>query len=135
MIRPDSDRDLREIPVSTLAYIGDAVYELYVRLHMYRVCRGPSGDLHGRCIRKVAAGAQSVAVQRLLPLLDDDEKAVYRRARNQDPSSRPRHADPIAYASATGLEAVVGYLYLKADDDRLDLLMRQILTAEALDDG
>ena len=127
MILPAVGRDLREVPVSVLAYIGDAVYELYVRMHSCRDCLGKSGQLHRRSVRKVKAQAQAQAVQKLLPLLGEDELSIYRRGRNSQPSSRSRHADPADYQMATGLEALIGYLALRNDDQRLDDLMTRIL--------
>ncbi|NLO35686.1 MAG: Mini-ribonuclease 3 [Clostridiaceae bacterium] len=127
MILPAVGRDLREVPVSVLAYIGDAVYELYVRMHSCRDCLGKSGQLHRRSVSKVKAQAQAQAVQKLLPLLGEDELSIYRRGRNSQPSSRSRHADPADYQMATGLEALIGYLALRNDDQRLDDLMTRIL--------
>ena len=127
MILPAVGRDLREVPVSVLAYIGDAVYELYVRMHSCRDCLGKSGQLHRRSVSKVKAQAQAQAVQKLLPLLGEDELTIYRRGRNSQPSSRSRHADPADYQMATGLEALIGYLALRNDDQRLDDLMTRIL--------
>ena len=127
MILPAVGRDLREVPVSVLAYIGDAVYELYVRMHSCRDCLGKSGQLHRRSVSKVKAQAQAQAVQKLLPLLGEDELSIYRRGRNSQPSSRSRHADPADYQMATGLEALIGYLALRTDDQRLDDLMTRIL--------
>ena len=124
---PSLTRDLREVPISVLAYIGDAVYELYARIHSCNSCPGKSGQLHRRAVSIVRAQAQAAAMRRLLPLLQDDELAVYRRGRNSQPSSRSKHADPADYLMATGLEALIGYLSLKNDDRRLDELMALIL--------
>jgi ribonuclease-3 family protein len=76
---PVIDRDVREMPVSVLAYIGDAVYELYVRMHSCRSCLGKSGQLHRRSVSLVRAKAQAQAVQKLLPMLGEDELSIYRR--------------------------------------------------------
>lgn len=124
---PAVERDWREIPISVLAYIGDAVYELYVRLHQCSQCAGKSGQLHRRSVRFVKAHAQAIAVRRLLPFLNEEESSVFRRGRNSQPASRSRHAEPADYQMATGLEAVIGYLSLKRDDKRLDQLMAMIL--------
>jgi len=123
----ENSRDLREIPISTLAYIGDAVYEVYVRMYQCHVCQGKSGQLHKRSVNIVKAKAQAEAVRKLLPFFNEEELAVYRRGRNSHPAARSRHADPIEYRMATGLEAVIGYLSLKKDDMRLDELMERIL--------
>ena len=127
---PVIDRDVREMPVSVLAYIGDAVYELYVRMLSCRGCLGKSGQLHRRSVSLVRAKAQAQAVQKLLPLLGEDELSIYRRGRNSQPSSRSRHADPADYQMATGLEALIGYLALSDREQRLDDLMTRILEDE-----
>ncbi len=119
--------DLRETPISVLAYIGDAVYELYVRLFTSSHYQGKSGALHRMSVHLVKAGAQAAAMQRLMPLLTDEETAIFRRGRNSQPGSMSKHADPADYLMATGLEAVIGYLYLKKDEVRLDHLMAMIL--------
>lgn len=119
--------DLREVPISVLAYIGDAVYELRIRLYLCQKSNAKSGVLHRETIKWVRAAAQAAAVDRLLPLLNETETMIYRRGRNSQPSSMPKNADPADYMAATGLEAVIGYLYLKGDQDRLDHLLEEIL--------
>lgn len=128
---PAIDRDLREMPISVMAYIGDAVYELYVRLHNCNQYQGKSGALHRRSVSIVKAHAQANAIRRLLPCLSDDELTVYKRGRNSQPASRSKHADPVDYQMATGLEALIGYISLKKDDRRLDELMAMILEEKA----
>lgn len=116
-----------DVPVSTLAYIGDAVYELYARLYACKHCQGQSGQLHRRSVELVKAQAQAKAVPRILPLLTAEERLVFRRGRNSQPSSRSKHASLADYLSATGLEAVIGYLSLKQEEERLNDLMAVIL--------
>jgi len=124
---PIVTRDWREVPISTLAYIGDAVYELYARIYAYNHCHGKSGQLHRQSVSLVKAQAQAQAVRRLMPHLNDDELSVYKRGRNSQPASRSKHAEPADYLMATGLEALIGYLSLKNEDQRLDQLMTMIL--------
>lgn len=123
MIRPDFTGDIRELPVSTLAYIGDAVYELYVRLALCRQRVLNSGELHRRAVRLVKASAQAEGARTILPLLSEAEDAIYRRGRNNQPSSQSKNADPVEYRMATGLEALIGYLYLNQEEDRLMQLL------------
>ena len=127
MIDSDFQGDLREVPVSVLAYIGDAVYELTVRLRLCKKSGAKSGALHKQTVQLVKASAQADAASRILPLLTDDETSIYRRGRNSQPGSMPKHADPAEYLAATGFEAVIGYLYLKGDKDRLDCLLATVL--------
>ncbi len=116
--------DVREMPVSVLAYIGDAVFELYVRLHVAQEACGGSGDLHRKSIGFVSARSQAEAMRRLLPLLTEEEAGVYRRSRNHQSGSLPKNADPVTYRIATGFEGLVGYLYLRGEEDRLDELLK-----------
>lgn len=108
-----------------LAYLGDALYELYVRRHLLA-----SGEhvrqLHGRAVGIVCAQAQAQALTRIEPILTQAERDVARRARNahQTPT---KNAQAAAYHRATALEAVLGYLYLTGQQERLDDMMRLIL--------
>lgn len=128
--------DRSTIPVSALAYVGDAVYELYVRLHLLSDRAAPSGRLHQLSIRLVKAAAQAEAARRLLPYLTEAEEAVFKRGRNSDPGTIAKHSDPVTYRYATALETLVGYLYLGDESQRLNELMNMIFrwsseTAEA----
>lgn len=118
--------DWRELPVSTLAYIGDAVYELNIRLMLLKD-GGHSGDLHRKSIKWVKASAQAAAVQKLMPYLNEAEEAVYRRGRNNQPTSQSKNADPVDYRVATGLETLIGYLYLSQQEARLQELLALIV--------
>ncbi|NLG23844.1 MAG: Mini-ribonuclease 3 [Clostridiales bacterium] len=111
-----------------LAYVGDSVYDLYVRTRLVRV-GGRMKPIHRSAVSRVCCAAQSQALSRVEPLLDDEEMGVVRRARNHK-QTPPRGADPADYHRATALEALIGYLYLTGRTQR----MEQIL-ASALDDG
>lgn len=121
------ENELRELPVSVMAYIGDAVYELAVRKALAARFRGKSGELHRRCVRLVKAAAQADAARRLLTDLTAEEESVFRRGRNSTPGSQPKHAAPVDYRVATGLEALIGWLHLCGRNDRIDELMLRIL--------
>ncbi len=121
--------DPREIPTSVLAYIGDAVFELAARMRLAGHFKQPSGALHTRTIQVVCAGAQARAVRAIQPLLTAAEQAIYQRARNHAAGSTPRNADPVEYRMATGLEAVIGYLYLQHQDERLQELLQATFVA------
>lgn len=115
--------DIREVPVSVLAYIGDAVYELQTRLHLFRRVTGHSGRLHQQSIGLVSASAQARAARLILSRLTPEEEAVFRRGRNSQSGSMPKHADPVDYQTATGFEALIGYLYLTGQTIRMDELL------------
>ncbi len=105
-----------------LAHVGDAVYELLVRSML--ASRGPAAvqDLHRSTVSYVRAEAQAAAVKKLLPLLSEEETAVYRRGRNSRVHGIPAHANPGEYHSATGFEALLGWLYLQGRTERIRTL-------------
>lgn len=108
----------------TLAYIGDAVYELYIRKQLIRrFPRESAHDLHIRAINIVRASAQASAFIAIEHELKEDELSIYHRARNAKIDTVPKNADIVHYRIATGFEAVIGYLYLSEDLRRLDELL------------
>lgn len=110
-----------------LAHLGDGVFELMVRAWLCLHGKVKVKDLHRATVRYVAAPAQAAAMERLLPLLTDEEADVYRRGRNTAPHSVPRAATRAQYQSATGLEALFGWLYLQGRTDRLNQLFETIM--------
>lgn len=109
-----------------LAYIGDAVYEVYVRTALIKRGNLPVNELHRLSKRYVSAGAQSEIISKLEESLSDEELRIYKRGRNAKPGTLPKHADVGDYHRATGFEALVGYLYLKGDFERLYSLLSGI---------
>ena len=110
-----------------LAHLGDGVFELMVRSWLCLHGKAKVKDLHRATVAYVAAPAQAAAVERLLPLLTDEETDVYRRGRNTAPHSVPRAATRAQYQSATGLETLFGWLYLQGRTDRLNELFDHIM--------
>lgn len=111
------DVDARQLSPLVLAYVGDAVYELYVRTHLVRQ-GGKVHDLHKAAVHFVQAKAQAEIIHQWEPFLTEEEKAVVRRGRNAR-SSIPRSAAVTDYRYSTGFEALLGYLYLSNREDRL----------------
>ena len=109
------------LPVRSLAYIGDAVYELHVREGMLRGGARVQG-LHLATVARVSAAGQAAMVQRLLPHLTDAELGVFKRARNHKVAT-PRRVNAQHYRLSTAFEAVLGYLHLKRDQARLQELL------------
>lgn len=109
-----------------LAYIGDAVFELYVRKMLVEKGNMPVDRLHKMATGYVSAAAQSEAFKRLEENLTELEMSIYKRGRNTK-STVPKNADMAQYRMATGLEALVGYIYLKGGKDRLDEIMSIML--------
>ena len=108
-----------------LAYVGDAVQSLYVRGKLALTDGGKSGGLHRRSISEVSARAQSEIVEKLLPYFNEEESGIYQRAKNSKPHSVAKNADIVDYHRATGLEAVLGYLYLTGQTERIDYLLNE----------
>jgi len=130
MIIPVITGDIREVSTSVLAYVGDAVFELYVRLHVASRQISKSGMLHKQAIMLVKAQSQANAVRVLMPEMTEDETMIFRRAKNSNPVSMAKNASPSDYKYATGLEAVIGYLYLTDQQERLDYILQRIILIE-----
>ena len=111
--------ELSGMSTLALAHVGDAVYELLVRSRLAESGKGRAADLHRATVSVVKAPAQARAAAALLPLLTEDERAVYRRGRNSHVNSVPHAASKAEYHAATGLEAVFGWLYLSGERGRV----------------
>ncbi|MGI6684288.1 MAG: Mini-ribonuclease 3 [Bacillota bacterium] len=110
----------------TLAYIGDAVYELWVRRYLVSKGSHRVNDLHQEAVKYVNAGMQSKLVGLLEPLLDEKEMAVLKKGRNAKSGRQPKNMEMIDYRRATGLEALVGYLYLSNKQERLEVIFLRL---------
>ena len=119
--------ELRAMSSLALAHMGDAVYEILVRDWLCSQGRGTCGNLHRETVAMVRAEAQAEAVQQILPLLTEEEAAVYRRGRNAQVHSIPKNASRSQYCKATGLEALLGWLYLQGRLERINELFAAIL--------
>ncbi|MCD8391139.1 MAG: Mini-ribonuclease 3 [Firmicutes bacterium] len=107
-----------------LAYIGDSVYELYVRSRVIEEHSDlPAHKLHLQSVKYVKAHAQSESITAIADMLTEDETAVYKRGRNAKAYSSPKNADIRDYRRATGFEALLGYLYLSGKHERLNEIM------------
>ena len=125
-----SEAEIRAISNLGLAHIGDCVYELMVRSRIICLGRSTSAGLHRDTVKYVAAPAQAAAVEKILPVLTEEERGVYRRGRNTRVNSVPKNADRAQYHAATGLEALFGWLYLNGSHERLNELFAIILEEE-----
>ena len=108
------DIDRHTLSPLALAFVGDGVYSLMVREKLLSEANRPVNDLHKMAVKAVRAEAQSAAMEKLLPLLTEEEEAIYKRGRNAHTARSG--AD---YHRATGLEALFGYLYLDGRIDRV----------------
>lgn len=122
--------DPKQLAPLTLAYIGDTVYDLFVRACLVHEQERTPHALHIAATKYVCAAGQAAAYRKIAALLDEEEAAAFRRGRNAHSGTVPKNASVTDYHTATGLEALVGYLYLKGQDARLIELMRLALGEE-----
>jgi len=109
----------------TLAYMGDAVYEAYIRTRLVSDTDRKVNDLNKMARKYVSAKAQCVIVDNIISKFTEDELAVYMRGRNTKVNSKAKNADLKEYHSATGFEALIGYLYLTKNEERLNFILEQ----------
>ena len=128
-----TSKDIRTYSPLTLAYIGDAVYDLVVRSVLVNRGNTAVNNLHKRASAIVKAPTQAQVAASIMDDLTDEEKDIYRRGRNSKPHTKAKNASTIEYLEATGLEAVVGFLYLKGDMDRALNLIRLGLERSSLE--
>lgn len=106
-----------------LAFVGDAVQTLYVRETLAKTSDYKAGQLHHLTAEKIKSHAQADQIDKLMPLLNDDEKEIFRRGRNAHQRTTAKNSTIADYKKASGLEAVFGYLYLSGQYDRLKTLL------------
>ena len=116
--------DVRAYSPLTLAYIGDAVYELVIRTVVVERANRAANELHKRTVKYVQAGVQAAMIEAVLPELTEDEVAVYKRGRNAKSHTSAKNASIQDYRKATGFEALMGYLYLTGQTGRMLYLIR-----------
>lgn len=116
------DDELRAISSIGLAHMGDAVFELLVRSWLCRQGKATGKGLHQATIRLVCAESQAQKAEKILPLLTEEELAVFKRGRNAQVHSIPNHASRAQYGTATALEALLGWLYLRGEKERISEL-------------
>ena len=122
-----SEGEIKAISNLGLAHMGDCVFEILCR--GYLCARGGKnvGNLHRDTINMVKATSQAKFMDKLLPLLTEEELAYYRRGKNSHVHAVPKSCSPAEYAKATGLEALFGALYLAGKTDRLNELFKSVM--------
>ena len=112
----------RNINTTALAYIGDAVYEVYIRQRVLQMEKVHVDHLHKLAINYVNNAGQAKAVKRMMneEFLTEEEVSLVKRARNHKTASKPRNADPVNYKLATAFEALIGWLHLEGRRDRME---------------
>lgn len=124
MIEKLTEDEARQINPLNLAFIGDTVWEAFIRDQIFPQYMGHSASvLHKVCVQFVRAEAQSDAIEALLDELSDEEIRIFKRGRNQKSGHVPRNAILADYRRATGFEALMGFLYVTGQTDRLNQLM------------
>ena len=123
-----------EINVLVLAYLGDTIYENYVRKYLIQTGIGNVNDLQTASISYVSAKAQAKFLTDLIEknFFTEEELLVVKRARNYKSRSHPKNCDILTYKHATGLEALIGYLDLMQHRDRIDEIMNFILESTSI---
>ncbi len=121
--------DVNEINVLVLAYLGDTIYEDYVRKYLIYKKIGNVNDLQRAAVSYVSAKSQAAYLEKMMNegFLSDAEILVVKRARNYKSTAHPKNCDIITYKYATGLEALIGYLELTSNQERIKQIMKYIL--------
>ena len=120
--------DTKDYSSLTLAYLGDAVYELYIRERVIRNGTSPKVDvLNRQSVRYVKASAQAAAIKKMIDegFLTEEEVTVAKRARNHRTATKAKNADPVDYKWATALEALIGWLKVQGLEDRMTEIMEE----------
>lgn len=123
----DINSDIHAISPLNLAFVGDAVYDLLVRQHLVSLANRPVKELNRMKVTLVNCKSQADAMKMILDLLTEEELDVYKRGRNVKVNSASKHSSLADYHSATGLEALFGYLYLIGNTDRIKELFMLII--------
>ena len=120
---------LKWMNTTALAYVGDAVYEIYVRERVLQQEQIHVDLMHKLAIKYVNNAGQALAVKRLMAdgFLDEEETALVKRARNHKSASKPRNANPVNYKLATAFEALIGYLHLSGRKARLEQVVMRAM--------
>lgn len=121
------DCDYKSMSALSLAFVGDAVYELLIRQYILSKGDARVKTLHETCVKLVNADYQAKMADILFPILREDETAVFKRGRNAHAGHTPKNKSEAIYHRSTGFEALIGYLYLKKDFERLGYFFSLIL--------
>lgn len=132
------DFDCREIDIRTyspltLAYIGDAIYDLVIRTIVVERGNTSANNLHKKTVRYVNAVTQAQMIEALREELSEEERTVYKRGRNAKSYTTAKNASVIDYRKATGFEALCGYLYLTGRQERMLTLIRTAIERVGLE--
>lgn len=121
--------DIRQVNVLVLAYLGDTIYEDYIREYLIKLGINNVNELQKKSVNYVSAKAQATILTRLINEneFNDEEMDIIKRARNNRSKSHPKSCDIITYKHATAFEALIGYLKLQNNNERIDEIINKIL--------
>jgi ribonuclease-3 family protein len=120
-------QDVAYMNTTVLAFLGDSVYETFVRSHVIGKGQVNADLLHRAAVRFVRADAQAFALKAMMDELSEEEQGLVKRARNKKISTKPKNADPIVYKWATAFEALIGFLYLSEDHSRMEEIIHRAI--------
>jgi ribonuclease-3 family protein len=121
-----NENNVREVSPLVLAYIGDAVFELLVRTHIVSAGHRRMKDIHLETVQMVKAETQARIIRQIIDELSEEEQDIVRRGRNTR-SNPTKNADMQEYRMSTGFEALIGYLYLQGDEERVSYLVNRAM--------
>lgn len=119
--------DIAYMNTTVLAFLGDSVYETFVRNHVIGKGQVNADLLHRAAVRFVRADAQASALKAMMDELSEEEQGLVKRARNKKISTKPKNADPVVYKWATAFEALIGFLYLSENHIRMEEIIRRAI--------
>ncbi|MEG0918676.1 MAG: ribonuclease III domain-containing protein [Anaerovoracaceae bacterium] len=125
-------KNIKNIKTTALAYMGDSVYEVYVRKHVMETGVVDANRLHKMGVEYVKADAQAYAIKKLFEELSEEEKALVKRSRNHKTGTKAKNANIITYKWATAFESLIGFLYLSDNIERLEEIVYK--TMEVIDE-
>ncbi len=126
----EKSADVAGMSPLTLAFIGDTVFDLLTRTDLVCEANRPVNALHTAASKRVCAAAQAEGIRKIMPILTEDELAVFKRGRNAHTGGIPKNASSADYHHATGLESLFGWLYLKGETERIVYLYKEICNNE-----
>lgn len=122
--RTKSEAEVNTLSPLTWAYVGDSVYELFIRMYLVNTTKLKPHKLHIEAIKYVKAKAQADILQKIDKALTDKEKEIVKRGRNAENHHLPKNATVQEYMHSTGFETLIGYLYLTKQDERLQEILK-----------
>lgn len=116
--------DVKMLSPLVWAYVGDSVYELYIRTQLVNFSNAKPHKLHLETIKFVKAEAQAKILDKIWNSLTEEEQEIFKRGRNTENHHLPKNGNVADYSHATGFEALIGYLYLSKQDERLEEILK-----------